>query len=239
MIRVMVAEDNIDLNNMYCKFLTKDKDIKIISQTTNGKETLKKYYELKPDLLLLDLEMPKMNGLEIIDNLNKDPKEKENKNIFVISGNADARANLWNMAKVYISVAKPVDLDMILRIIKEFKKEKDNHSRDISKSDIKLFLADINVQTHKKNTMILVDAIQTAYNKPFLWRNINDLYKFIGEEKNINSTAVQWSIRNSIRSINKNIPDKQLFAIFHLPSFDRSIAPKYFFTTTIEYLSKK
>ena len=29
MIRVMVAEDNIDLNNMYCKFLTKDKEIKI------------------------------------------------------------------------------------------------------------------------------------------------------------------------------------------------------------------
>ena len=135
--------------------------------------------------------MPKMNGLEIIDNLNKDPKEK------------------------------------------------DNRSRDISKSDIKLFLADINVQAHKKNTMILVDAIQIAYNKPFLLRNINDLYKFIGEEKNINSTAVQWSIRNSIRSINKNIPDNQLFAIFHLPSFDRSIAPKYFFTTTIEYLSKK
>lgn len=239
MIRVMVAEDNIDLNNMYCKFLTKDKDIKIISQTTNGEETLKKYYELKPDLLLLDLEMPKMTGLEIIDNLNKDPKEKKNKNIFVISGNADARANLWHMAKVYISVAKPVDLDMILRIIKEFKKEKENRSRDISKSDIKLFLADINVQAHKKNTMILVDAIQIAYNKPFLLRNINDLYKFIGEEKNINSTAVQWSIRNSIRSINKNIPDNQLFAIFHLPSFDRSIAPKYFFTTTIEYLSKK
>ena len=239
MIRVMVAEDNIDLNNMYCKFLTKDKDIKIISQTTNGEETLKKYYELKPDLLLLDLEIPKMNGLEVIDTLNKDPKEKESKNIFVISGNADARANLWHMAKVYISVAKPVDLDMILRIIKEFKKEKDNRSRDISKSGIKLFLADINVQAHKKNTMILVDAIQIAYNKPFLLRNINDLYKFIGEEKNINSTAVQWSIRNSIRSINKNIPDNQLFAIFHLPSFDRSIAPKYFFTTTIEYLSKK
>ena len=34
MIRVMVADDNIDINNMYCKFLTKDKDIKIISQTT-------------------------------------------------------------------------------------------------------------------------------------------------------------------------------------------------------------
>lgn len=118
------------------------------------------------------------------------------------------------MAKVYISVAKPVDLDMILRIIKEFKKEKDNRSRDISKSYIKLFLADINVQAHKKNTMILVDAIQSAYNKPFLLRNINDLYKFIGEEKNISSTAVQWSIRNSIRGINKTYLINNYFQYF-------------------------
>ena len=76
MIRVMVADDNIDLNNMYCKFLTKDKDIKIISQTTDGQETLEKYQELKPDLLLLDLEMPKISGLEIINYLSKDTIEK-------------------------------------------------------------------------------------------------------------------------------------------------------------------
>ena len=47
----MVADDNIDINNMYCKFLTKDKDIKIISQTTDGQETLQKYQELKPERL--------------------------------------------------------------------------------------------------------------------------------------------------------------------------------------------
>lgn len=239
MIRVMVADDNMDLNNLYCKFLTKDKDIKIISQTTDGKETLEKYKELKPDLLLLDLELPTISGLDIIELLSNDPKEKDNKNIIVISGNTNARANLWNMKKVYISVPKPIDLVTLLERIKDFIKEKQLRSREITKSDISLFLSDLNVQTHKKNTEILIDAIQTAYNKPFLLRNINNLYQFVGEEKNISSTVIQWSIRNSIRSINKNISDKKLYTIFHLPSFDRSIAPKYFFTTTIEYLQTK
>ena len=124
MIRVMVADDNIDLNNLYCKFLTKDKDIKIISQTTDGKETLEKYKELKPDLLLLDLELPTISGLDIIELLSKDQKEKDNKNIIVISGDTNARTNLWNMKKVYISVPKPIDLEILLGQIKEFIKEK-------------------------------------------------------------------------------------------------------------------
>lgn len=238
MIRVMVADDNIDLNNLYCKFLTKDKDIKIISQTTDGKETLEKYKELKPDLLLLDLELPTISGLDIIELLSKDQKEKDNKNIIVISGDTNARTNLWNMKKVYISVPKPIDLEILLGQIKEFIKEKQLRSREITKSDICLFLSDLNVQTHKKNTEILIDAIQTAYNKPFLLRNINNLYHFVGEQKNISSTVIQWSIRNSVRSINKNISDKKLYTIFQLPSFDRSITPKYFFTTTIKHLQK-
>lgn len=82
MIRVMVADDNVDINNMYCKFLTKDKDIKVISQTTDGQETIEKYQELKPDLLLLDLEMPKIDGLEIINLLSKIPNEKTKRTSF-------------------------------------------------------------------------------------------------------------------------------------------------------------
>ena len=125
MIRVMVADDNIDINNMYCKFLTKDKDIKIISQTTDGQETIEKYQELKPDLLLLDLEMPKINGLEIINRLSKDPNEKNKKNIIVISGKDRIRANLWNMSKIYMSLSKPVDFDLILHQIHDFIKDKE------------------------------------------------------------------------------------------------------------------
>ena len=236
MIRVMVADDNIDLNNMYCKFLTKDKDIQIISQTTDGQKTLEKYQELKPDLLLLDLEMPKINGLEIINYLSKDPNEKNKKNIIVISGKAEIRANLWNMSKVYMSFSKPADFDLILQQIHDFIKEKELKNREISEKEIVSFLHSINAKSHKKNTSLLIKAIDIAYKKPFLLRNINDLYQYIGNKENISSAGVQWGIRNSIRNINKNIPADKLYNIYHLPSFDRSITPKYFFDNTIKYL---
>lgn len=236
MIRVMVADDNIDLNNMYCKFLTKDKDIKIISQTTDGQETIEKYQELKPDLLLLDLEMPKINGLEIINYLSKDPNEKNKKNIIVISGKDAIRANLWNMSKVYMSLSKPADFDLIMHQIQDFIKEKKTKNKEITEKEILTFLYSINAKSHQKNISLLIKAIEIAYKKPYLLRNINDLYYHISEKENKNSTAVQWSIRNTIRNINKNIPDDKLKTIFHLPDFDRSITPKYFFDNTIKYL---
>ena len=236
MIRVMVADDNIDLNNMYCKFLTKDKDIKIISQTTDGQETLQKYQELRPDLLLLDLEMPTISGLEIINYLSKEPNEKNKKNIIVISGKDAIRANLWNMSKVYMSLPKPADFDLILHQIQDFIKEKKTKNREITEKEIVSFLYSINAKSHKKNLTLLIKAIEIAYKKPYLLRNINDLYDYIGEKENIISTVVQWSIRNTIRNINKNIPEDKLKSIYHLPNFDRSITPKYFFDNTIKYL---
>ena len=236
MIRVMVADDNIDLNNMYCKFLTKDKDIKIISQTTDGQETLKKYQELKPDLLLLDLAMPKMNGLEVINYLSKDPTEKNKKNIIVISGKNEIRANLWNMSKVYMSFSKPVDFDLILYQIQDFIKEKKLKDREITEKEIISFLYSIKAKSHQKNISLLIKAIETAYKKPYLLRNINDLYHYIANKENLNSTAIQWSIRNTVRNINKNIPEDKLQNIYHLPDYDRSLTPTYFFDNTIKYL---
>ena len=158
------------------KFLTKDKDIKIISQTTDGQETLIKYQELKPDLLLLDLEMPNINGLEIINRLSKDPNEKNKKNIIVISGKNEIRANLWNMSKIYMSLSKPVDFDLILHQIHDFIKDKELENREITEKEIVVFLHSINAKSHPKNISLLIKAIEIAYKNPFLLRNIKFLW---------------------------------------------------------------
>ena len=46
MIKVMVAEDNIDENSMFCKVLTKDENIKVVSYTLDGEKTIEEYFEI-------------------------------------------------------------------------------------------------------------------------------------------------------------------------------------------------
>ena len=83
MIKLMIAENNEELNLSYCKFLAMDKDIKIVSSTLDGQKTLEEYKKMKPDVLLLDLDISKINGIEIIDTLCQDTKEKNKCNIIV------------------------------------------------------------------------------------------------------------------------------------------------------------
>lgn len=76
MIKVMIAEDNISLCKNYFNFFSNDSDIKVVSCTEDGEETIQKYFELQPDVLLLDLNLPKISGLDVINTINFLKNEK-------------------------------------------------------------------------------------------------------------------------------------------------------------------
>ena len=65
MIRVIVAEDQALVRGALSALLELDGDIEVIFQAQNGLEALEKTLELKPDVILTDIEMPKMTGLEL------------------------------------------------------------------------------------------------------------------------------------------------------------------------------
>ena len=95
MIKVMIAEDNIFISKNCFKFLTNDKDIKVISCAYDGEETIKEYFKLQPDVLLLDLDMPKINGLDIINTIGRFTEERKKCNIIVVSGSTEHLYKLY------------------------------------------------------------------------------------------------------------------------------------------------
>ena len=64
MARILVVEDDIDLNNAYCIIL-RHQGHEVVS-AFDGQEALKKLANFKPNLILLDLLMPVMGGLEFL-----------------------------------------------------------------------------------------------------------------------------------------------------------------------------
>ena len=65
MIRVIVAEDQALVRGALAALLELDGDIEVIYQAQNGAEALEQTLALKPDVILTDIEMPKMTGLEL------------------------------------------------------------------------------------------------------------------------------------------------------------------------------
>ncbi len=72
-IKILLIEDDPFLLNMYStKF--EIEDFQIIT-ADNGENGLKKLFEKKPDIVLLDILMPKMNGFEVLEHIQKSDNE--------------------------------------------------------------------------------------------------------------------------------------------------------------------
>ncbi len=63
MIRVLVVDDSAFMRKAISSMLEKDPEIKVIDTAKNGEECLEKVKKLDPDVITLDIEMPKMDGL--------------------------------------------------------------------------------------------------------------------------------------------------------------------------------
>ncbi len=64
-IRVIIAEDQSMVLGALAALLESEGDIEVVGQAHNGQEAMKMVRSLKPDLLLTDIEMPEMSGLEV------------------------------------------------------------------------------------------------------------------------------------------------------------------------------
>ena len=71
----MITDDHSMIREGLKSLLELDGDIEVIAEAENGEECLQKLLTVKPDVLLLDINMPKMNGLEVLKSL-KDAKSK-------------------------------------------------------------------------------------------------------------------------------------------------------------------
>jgi DNA-binding NarL/FixJ family response regulator len=76
-IRVLVVDDHTIVRDGICALLSLAGDLDIVGEATNGSEAVKKVGELQPDVVLMDISMPVMGGLEATRRICKDfPKTK-------------------------------------------------------------------------------------------------------------------------------------------------------------------
>ena len=61
---VLIADDSIFIRQALCNIFDREEDFNVCGEAENGREAVDKARELHPDLILLDLSMPVMNGLD-------------------------------------------------------------------------------------------------------------------------------------------------------------------------------
>lgn len=112
-VSVLYVEDEEFLRNQTASLL--NKLFKNVDIAVDGKDGLDKYFQNKYDIVITDLSMPNMNGLELISNIRK-------KNLHQIIIIMSAHKEPEDMGKVEINneieyIYKPVEMNQMLKIL--------------------------------------------------------------------------------------------------------------------------
>lgn len=224
-IRILIADDNDEFCIILKDYLNNEESFEVVSIAKNGIEALKLIKENKPDLVILDIIMPHLDGLGVLEklSLNKDTELAPKVIVLSAVGQDKITQSAIKLGVDYY-VLKPFDMDVFIRRIKEMfsitieqkyfvqrensvvtSKNNDledtfnkNESMDLE-SEITSIIHEIGVPAHIKGYFYLREAISMVVNDIELLSAVTkELYPSIARKYNTTSSRVERAIRHAI-----------------------------------------
>jgi DNA-binding NarL/FixJ family response regulator len=65
-VTILIADDNTQFRTLLREIVAEEPDLHVVGEAEDGAEALRLAQELRPDIMLLDLVMPRVNGLEVL-----------------------------------------------------------------------------------------------------------------------------------------------------------------------------
>ncbi|MGM9987073.1 MAG: sporulation transcription factor Spo0A [Bacillaceae bacterium] len=213
-IRVCIADDNRELVTMFQSFIATQPDLEFVGGVYNGQDCLTLVKDKKPDVLILDIIMPHMDGLALLNKLRDSELEKMPHVIMLTAfGQEDVTKKAVELGASYF-VLKPFDMENLASQIrsvagKELLISKVNmpsyrpvfdHSKPKNlDASITTIIHEIGVPAHIKGYLYLREAITMVYNDIELLGSITKvLYPDIAKKYNTTASRVERAIRHAI-----------------------------------------
>lgn len=233
MISLLIADDNTDFTYNLSEMLTNEEDIVVVGICNNGLDALTRYNEKNPDVLILDLKMPGLTGLDVLRILNN--KKRNTPNIIVISGSRDYRAAITYASNISYIFSKPVDFKVLLNKIREIK-ESSLTDEKLNKNIYNLLFT-FKFNMYSKGTQLLIDSIKIAYREPLYALKTEKLMKEVASKNKTNYRTTRSVIDKSINSMYSNQKDLKLLYTIFPDYYGEKPTIKSFVNSAITYLS--
>lgn len=115
--RVLIADDSLFMRKVLTKIVESIPEVKVIGESSSGKEALINYIKYRPDVVILDVNMPELDGLSVTEEImKKDPHAK----VVIISAVGE-REDILKRAKVIgvsAVLSKPFKSEEVIEVIK-------------------------------------------------------------------------------------------------------------------------
>ena len=123
MIRAVIVDDEQPAREILREFLSADEDCEIVAECANGFEAVKAVAQHDPDLLLLDIQMPKLDGFEVLELLDRSPIV-----VFVTAHDEHALRAFEVHALDYL--LKPLSQERFRQVMERVKRAAGHHNRE-------------------------------------------------------------------------------------------------------------
>ena len=133
-LNVAIADDNEKMVEVLGQIIEEDKDLELVGKAHNGEEICNIIREKEPDVVVLDIIMPKMDGLAVMEKFANDKSLKKIPSFIVVSAVGQERIteNAFNLGADYY-ILKPFDNQMLLNRIKHVRRAGERRIRQIGR----------------------------------------------------------------------------------------------------------
>lgn len=212
-LNVAIADDNERMLDLLCDIISNDKELNLVGRASNGEEVYQIIKEMEPDVVLLDLIMPKMDGISLMEVVNMDKEIKKRPSFIVISGISQERIteDAFEKGATYY-ILKPFNNEVVLQRIKNLKRKRENpplrtehkeKEETMMSEDLETcvtnMIHEIGIPAHIKGYHYLRDAILMAIDDMDVLNAITKvLYPAVAKKNQTTSSRVERAIRHAI-----------------------------------------
>lgn len=197
---MLIVEDNVRQCQQLTNFISSNfNNIKLYSYVYTGQETLNLLANPEIDFILLDLNLPDISGIDIINHLAQNNVFKYKNSITIVSGEINMISKIIHNDFVYSVIYKPIDFNILSTVLNNFIKEKNyNSTLKVIKEKINRELNILHYNPSHKGTVYLSEAILYLYLNGDTNDNLTkDIYPFLALKYKTSINNVKCNILHS------------------------------------------
>lgn len=221
-IKVLIADDNYEFGMTLKNYLSNDDSMEVIKIARDGEEAYSDIIRLKPDVALLDVIMPQLDGIGVLEKLNQSKIEKNPIKIMVSAVGQDKITQKAIALGADYYIVKPFDITLLTQRIKEIKSEdperikdvivnreikspyitmnkRDENNKENLEAAVTNIIHEVGVPAHIKGYQFLREAIIMSVNNIEMINQITkQLYPDIATKYSTTPSRVERAIRHAI-----------------------------------------
>lgn len=241
MITLCIADDNREIVDLLTRQLESESDLKVVGTAFDGEACLDVVKTHQPDVLLLDIIMPHLDGIGVLERLQVDlPNTKPEVIMLSAFGKDEVTKQAVQLGASYFLV-KPFNIQQLISKIRELAAGSSREFEPMSPEelDISVLLQQLGISPRIKGFKYIRQAVVYVRERQELLGLITkELYPMIAKEHETTSSRVERAMRHAIKTAWENgMRDHEMFD--GRPERERSPKNSEFISYFVTYQSFK